>query len=91
MDWLKKTQENCKKATSLIERRSFTPLTPRQYIDLKIHLAGCSWCRLYASQSKMISSVMQQILNTPQEEEAKLEKQYKDAMQKKINDKMGAL
>ena len=61
---LKKIQYNCKKATFLIEKKMIDKLTFREKIELRIHLAGCSVCRLYQQQSEMINEMVQQLFHS---------------------------
>ena len=79
---------NCKKATFLIEKKQLAPLTAREKTELKIHLAGCSVCRLFQQQSTFIT----QLFKTKQHKELyiaiKLDEDFKSALQQKIDQKL---
>lgn len=49
---------NCKKATFLIDKRNLEGISPLQQIELRLHLLGCSVCRLYQSQSRMVDQMV---------------------------------
>lgn len=55
MNTYKKITYDCKKATFLIEKQELAGLSVVEIVMLKIHLAGCSLCRLYQKQSLLIS------------------------------------
>lgn len=50
---------SCKKATELIEKRSFIGLKLLDRIRLQWHLRLCEACSLYESHSKQIDHMMQ--------------------------------
>ncbi|RQO69005.1 hypothetical protein DBR40_18675 [Pedobacter sp. KBW01] len=52
---LKNIIYNCKQATFLIEKRMAGKITASETVQLKVHLAGCSVCRLYQEQSVLIN------------------------------------
>jgi len=90
MNELKKIQYNCKKATLLIEKKSFTKITFREEIELRIHLLGCSVCVLYKKQSKLINDRILQLYNGGgnSEKEYHLPDTYKKQMQSKIDQEL---
>ena len=51
---------SCRKATVLIERRVFKPLSLAERIGLWLHLRICAACSTYKRQSVMIDRWMQQ-------------------------------
>ena len=72
MNWLSDIQYNCKMATLLIEKRQHGILSPTQGISLRIHLAGCSVCRLYQTQSLLLGAAARKI-----SQKASLDGQFK--------------
>ncbi|MGM9478982.1 hypothetical protein ACS5PU_21345 [Pedobacter sp. GSP4] len=52
---LKNIIYNCKQATFLIEKRMTGKITAAETVQLKVHLAGCSVCKLYQEQSMLIN------------------------------------
>lgn len=86
MDKLKKIIYNCRKATYLIDKKLIGNITFRESLELRIHLAGCSFCRLYKGQSKKINEMIRQVLKMDNEEEIKLDEGFKDALQVQIED-----
>lgn len=82
---MKSNQEieyDCKNATLLIEKELQTRLSIRESVELKLHLAGCSVCRLYQSQTIVIGSMVKQILN--HRKGSALDNQYKAELQQQI-------
>lgn len=55
---------SCKKATELIEKKSFIKLNPREKIQLSLHKSLCDACTAYEKQSKKIDELLQK---TPDE------------------------
>lgn len=84
MSTLKHIIYNCRQATLLIEKRQFKKLSFREFVELRIHLAGCSMCTLYNKQSQVIHQMVQQLFNDSMKTEGvhldsgfKLELQYR--------------
>jgi len=88
MNKLKKIQYNCKQATFLIEKRQLTKLTFREAIELRIHLAGCSVCRLFDQQSHIINALVKQLLKDADKHEIRLDDQYKQQLHTRIEDEL---
>lgn len=74
---------DCKKATMLIEKKLLSSLTIREGIELKLHLTSCSVCRLYQSQTTIISAMVEQILS--QHKVNGLAEQFKHELREKID------
>ena len=89
MGVIKKIQNDCRRATYLIEKRQLTKLTFKERIVLAIHLAGCGICRLFQRQSKMINKLMQSLHRPSNDQLHHLDENTKRDMQEKINDSMG--
>jgi hypothetical protein len=64
MGWYKKTIYNCRKATFLIDKKNLEGISPLQQIELRLHLMGCSVCRLYFTQSRMIDQMVRRFYTT---------------------------
>ena len=88
MNKLKKIQYNCKQATFLIEKRQLAKLTFRETIELRIHLAGCSVCKLFDKQSHIINALVKQLLHDAGEQEMRLDDQYKQQIHTRIEDEL---
>ncbi|PSL30933.1 hypothetical protein [Chitinophaga ginsengisoli] len=88
MSQLKEIIYNCKKATSLIERKEIGRLTLRESVELKIHLAFCSVCRIFRRQSITINSMVKMLFNDAQQRQTKLDDTFKKSLQERIEDKL---
>jgi len=84
MSQLKKIQYNCKKATFLIEKKLISRITFREHIELRIHLMGCSVCRIYGKQSRIINDMVRQLFKSSMPGEAKLDDNFKKELQERI-------
>jgi len=87
MDEITKIAYNCKKATLLIEKKLISNLTLREKLELKIHLAGCSVCRIFERQSQMINTMVKQLFvnNT---NEIRLDDDFKKDLQQRIDQEL---
>ena len=88
MNQLKKIQYNCRQATFLIEKRQIGKLTFREVIELRIHLAGCSVCKLYDKQSHIIAAMVKQLFDHSNQAEIKLDDSYKKELHDLIEDEI---
>ena len=86
MNQLKQISYNCQRATYLIEKKQMAPLSIRQQLELRYHLAGCSVCRLYQEQSKLIARKMNGFFASKTESPASLDAGFKDKLKKLIHD-----
>jgi len=84
MSQLKKIQYNCKKATFLIEKKMLSRITFREHIELRIHLLGCSVCRVYGKQSRIINDMVRQLFKSSLPGEIKLDESFKKELQERI-------
>lgn len=73
---------SCDIATYLITRSEFDRVNCVKRMQLKMHLAGCKYCRRFAEQSKYISEQLNKIRNP---ETQKLSVFFNDKQKKKIN------
>lgn len=55
----------CKKATELIEKRSFIGLSAKEKIQLHLHKTMCDACTAYQKQSKKIDELLEIYIHTP--------------------------
>ena len=85
MNQLKKIQYNCKKATFLIEKKLLTRITFREHIELRIHLMGCSVCRLYQKQTVAIGEMVLQLFKSSPPVDEKLDDGFKIELQERID------
>ena len=88
MGTLKKIQNNCHKATFLIEKKLIGRITLRQHIELRIHLFGCSVCRIYQDQTKKISEMVRQMFNGSANADKHLDDNFKKGLQERIEDEL---
>jgi hypothetical protein len=88
MDNIKKIAYNCQKATLLIEKKQLTRLTLREKFELKIHLAGCSVCKIFERQSIMINKQIKDLLHPAKQKDHLLDDTYKRSLQKQIEEKL---
>ncbi|MBB6108494.1 hypothetical protein [Mucilaginibacter lappiensis] len=86
MNPLKKVIYNCKQATLLIEKRQIRKLSFRESIELRIHLAGCSMCKLYNKQSQIINQMVLQLFHDTelQVSTLSLDENFKKELQDRI-------
>lgn len=77
---LKNIIYNCKQATFLIEKRIAEKITATETLQLHIHLAGCSVCKIYQQQSILINKVFVGFKNS----DFKLDEAFKKALNEKI-------
>ncbi len=78
---------NCDKATLLITKSEFTKLSCVERLQLKMHLAGCKFCRRFKQQSEFISYAIRQSEQFPSKENLKL--RLTDEQKQAIKEKMG--
>jgi len=88
MSYLKKIVHNCKKATFLIDKKEVTGISLREHIELRIHLIGCSFCRLYGRQSQAISKMVRELFRSAMQPGVKLDETFKKELQEKIEDEL---
>ena len=88
MSNLKKIIYNCKQATFLIEKKSIKKLTFREAIELRIHLFGCSFCRLYKKQSRVINEMVQELFRSSLHSEFMLDDGFKKELQERIEEEL---
>ena len=72
----------------MIEKRQLAKLTFRETIELRIHLAGCSVCKLFDKQSHIINALVKQLLHDAGEQEMRLDDQYKQQIHTRIEDEL---
>ncbi|HEY4325992.1 MAG TPA: hypothetical protein VGN20_18525 [Mucilaginibacter sp.] len=84
MNNLKKIIFNCRQATFLIEKKSFGRISFREMIELRIHLFGCSFCRLYGKQSQAINSMVKELFRSSTKMGNRLDDHFKKDLQARI-------
>ena len=85
---ISKIQNDCRRATALIEKRSVRPLGFREWCELCIHLAGCSFCRLFQRQSRMINGVVRDLFHRAEGADRRLDEEAKHRMQEEIEERL---
>ncbi len=88
MSNLKKIIYNCKQATFLIEKKSIKRLSFREAIELRIHLFGCSFCRLYKKQSRVINEMVQELFRSSVQSNIRLNDNFKKELQERIEEEL---
>jgi len=74
---------NCRKATLLIERKQEVELSPREKMELELHLAGCYICRVYEQQSILMNGLMGKLLKAARLE-PRLDDTFKEDLKRRI-------
>ncbi|MGY3053285.1 hypothetical protein ACVWYG_001483 [Pedobacter sp. UYEF25] len=87
-DELRKIANNCKKATFLIEKKQTGKITIREQLELKIHMMGCSLCRIYEKQSLLINKMVKDFFSSQEEEKSSLDEKFKKKLQAEIEKKL---
>lgn len=88
MGYLKRVIYNCKQATLLIEKKSAGKLTFREAFELRVHLLGCSFCRIYKKQSRVINEMVQQLFRSSMQADRKLDDNFKKELQIRIEEEL---
>ena len=88
MSTIKRIIYDCRQATYLIEKRQDTTLTFKEWLRLFIHLLGCSVCRLFQRQSRVISESLKILFRRSEEQTHTLNQNIKQDMQNKINERL---
>lgn len=79
----------CCKSTFLIEKKQIGGISMREKLELKIHLAGCSVCRIFERQSLMINKLVHDLFHEPKVADGfKLDDDFKKKMQDQIMEKL---
>ena len=85
---LKKIQYNCEKATFLIEKKLISKITFREQIQLRIHLLGCSVCRIYQKQTGKINEMVRQLFHNAENADIHLDENFKKDLQDRIEEEL---
>ncbi len=88
MSYLKRVIHNCKKATFLIDKKQMGSISFREHIELRIHLLGCSFCRIYGKQSKAINQMVRELFQSSKKPGARLDDDFKKELQDKIEEEL---
>lgn len=84
MGYLKRIIYNCKKATLLIEKKELGRISLREQFELRIHLVGCEFCRIYKKQSRAINVMVRELFNQATKENH-LSEEFKKELQERID------
>ena len=87
-DELKQIAYNCRKATFLIEKKQIGRITMREKLELNIHLAGCSVCRIFEKQSSTINLMIKNLFHTAQQNKPGLDENFKKKLKERIEQKI---
>jgi hypothetical protein len=88
MGVIEKIRYNCRQATLLIEKKQLTKLSIPERISLRIHLTGCSVCRLYEVQSRLINNMIDNIFKNPDISDTRLDDDFKKDLQERIEEEL---
>lgn len=84
MNALKKITYNCRRATFLIEKKSLTTISIKEQFELKLHLAGCSVCKVFQQQSLFIDRMVKGHFFTKGVDLPNLGSNFKQSLEKRI-------
>jgi hypothetical protein len=84
MEWYRRIANNCHKATFLTEKKKLSGINPLQQVELRMHLAGCSICRLYERQSLIIDRLLKQAPSENVLQDTRVNEEFKKALHEKI-------
>ena len=87
MNKLQQIAYNCRRATLLIEKQQLVRLTMTERAELRIHLTGCTVCRLFQQQSNVINKMIKDLLHT-RGELYHLDNAFKHTLQDRINKRL---
>jgi predicted anti-sigma-YlaC factor YlaD len=88
MNELRKIQHNCRKATFLIEKKLVGKITLLERLELEIHLAGCSVCRLFLRQSVAINRMIKELFRASKQKDIILDEAFKKNLQERIEEEL---
>ncbi len=88
MSYLKKILYNCKKATYLIDKKEMGAISLREHIELRIHLFGCSFCRIYGKQSRAINQMVKELFRSTIQMKPTLGEDFKRELQERIEEEL---
>ena len=88
MSYLKRIIYNCKQATFLIEKRQMGTITFREAFELRVHLIGCQFCRIYKKQSHIINDMVQALFRDSVKQSSKLDERFKRDLQERIEEEL---
>ena len=77
---------DCDNATYLVTKQEFDKLSCVKRMQLKMHLASCKFCRVFAQQSKIINKQIEEIRNINESDpEVHLSHEQKEEIQEVID------
>lgn len=88
MNKLKGIIYNCRQATFLIEKKQLGSLTLCEKLELRIHLTGCSVCRVFQRQSILINRLVRGLFHFPPAAGAKLDPTFSNKLQVRIDEEL---
>jgi hypothetical protein len=88
MSYLKKIIHNCKQATYLIEKKSAGKISFRENLELRIHLLGCGFCRLFNKQSAVINKMVRELFTSSAGPGIHLDDDFKKELQQRIEEEL---
>lgn len=82
---IRKIAYNCRKATFLIEKQQLAEITAREKMELKMHLAGCSVCRIFEEQSLLINKMVKDFFQVNDSDLPELGDEFKKNLKEQIH------
>ncbi len=76
---------NCKQGTFLTEKKIAGKITAAETLQLHVHLAGCSVCRIYQQQSMLINQAFVSFKNNDFKLDEAFKKNLTEKIEKEIN------
>lgn len=87
----RKPENDCEKATFLIEKKQLDGISSTDDVFLEFHLNGCPECRIYEQQSEVIGAVCKEIFCKEEPFSLRLNDTDKQQMEQLIKKELGEL
>ena len=72
----------------MIEKRAIQKLSLREAFELRVHLLGCSFCRLYKKQSRVINQMVYELFRSSEHSALRLDENFKKVLQDRIEEEL---
>ena len=72
----------------MIDKKEMGRISLREHIELRIHLIGCSFCRIYGKQSRAINNMVQELFRSATQTEKGLGDEFKRELQQRIEEEL---
>jgi hypothetical protein len=75
-------------SNQVIEKKLIGRITLREHIELRIHLLGCSVCRICQKQTGKINEMVRQLFHISMNAYARLDDSIKKGLQERIENEL---